>query len=329
MINDVVFYNHWHNGDIFIPKNYMVNLITQLMSRGNFKYYIHHPNSKKLLADIVDLQYLPMDSNVPDATHRVLKKDNKVYINTWVGAYFGFFKENQLHSNINIINTIWNSIYYTFQTLTDIDLHVNKLIPKDGIPTTNWEMFSIEHAKQFVREKTNIVLFCNGPSRSMQNSVSNINSMEKLIQILAEEHPNNTFVCTHKFHLEKNYNNIYFTDDIFASVTDGDINEIAYISTFCDVIVGKNSGPYIYCHTRDNINRNCTFISVSDRQSDSYLYDFYDMEARHIYFIGKKETRLHLIINQLLESPIQFPKVSAVDDIKLTQLFPILDLKNY
>jgi len=210
--------------------------------------------------------------------------------------------------------------------MMNVKIHTTKLEPQKGIPTTNWNVFDIEPAKKFVKEKMNIILFCNGPSRSEQNSISGITTMEYTIKSLARRYKNYTFVCTHKFNVEQQYTNIIFTDDIFSDVKNGDINEIAYISTFCDVIIGKNSGPYIYCHVKENIERNCTFISVSDRQSDSYIYDFYDMAAKHIYFIGKQESKLEELIDKVILNSF---KVSVVSDDQIIKLNPTLDLRNY
>ena len=45
-----------------------------------------------------------------------------------------------------------------------------------------------------------------------------------------------------------------------------DLNEISYLSTFCDVIIGKESGPFAFCTIKDNLmNENKTFINFCDR----------------------------------------------------------------
>ena len=57
-------------------------------------------------------------------------------------------------------------------------------------------------------------------------------------------------------------------------VTRCDLNEISYLSTHCDLIVGKNSGPFIYCLTQQNINNPAKrFISFNNVLVDNLLYN--------------------------------------------------------
>ena len=173
------------------------------------------------------------------------------------------------------------------------------------------------------------MLFCNGLTKSNQTTYSKINLMESAINTLALNNPEFTLICTHEITLLEEIKNVYFTDDIFANVVGGDMNEIAYLSTFCDVIIGKSSGPHIYSHVKDNINRPCVFFTISDRQSDDYLYNFYDMKAMHLFFVGKSEKSMTLFLNKLMRNEIKCPQFAVINDENLIPIQKPLDLRNF
>jgi hypothetical protein len=86
--------------------------------------------------------------------------------------------------------------------------------------------------------------------------------MSKFLIPIAENNRDVDIICTNKF--KTVLPNIKFTSDIIKSTKDTDLLEISYLSTFCDVIVGKNSGPYVFCETFTNYNNpNKTFVSFN------------------------------------------------------------------
>jgi hypothetical protein len=112
--------------------------------------------------------------------------------------------------------------------------------------------------------------------------------MDDVIVPLAQENPDITFVCTSKFDMTGVHApNIHFTDDIFKDVKDGDINEIAYLSTRAFLIMGKNSGPFMFTHIQENImDPNKIFMSMSHRSSDSYAWGVSGIGCRYYHFSG-------------------------------------------
>lgn len=73
--------------------------------------------------------------------------------------------------------------------------------------------------------------------------------MQSIIETLAVKYPTDTFVATELF--ETTMSNIYFTDSIFQK--NCDMCEISYLSTKVNVVVGKNSGPFTYANTKQNL----------------------------------------------------------------------------
>jgi hypothetical protein len=142
-----------------------------------------------------------------------------------------------------------------------IDLPQN---PLDCVPSIKWDKYDINPVQTIAEQGKRMHLFCNGKVRSFQ---SQIGSMQNIVNSLASSNPNELFICTEKF--DTSLQNVLFTDDIFH--LENDINEIAYLSTHCSTIVGKNSGPFMFTHVKDNINNpNKVFVAFSNKASDCY-----------------------------------------------------------
>ena len=74
---DIYFYNNYHNGDVFYSKEFVRDIKKQI---GLSHHYIHR-NNPSILKDFDISQikgYIPNTSSLS-------KKDNNLYINTWVG----------------------------------------------------------------------------------------------------------------------------------------------------------------------------------------------------------------------------------------------------
>lgn len=257
MITEIRILNHGHNGDVFIAKGFMQDLIRQL---PHIKFKAVNSITPKLLLDL-DLE--PFHFQIMDGGVKYGITDTSLIISTWVGAYDSIrLADSTLLGSPNWINLrrIWMEIYDNIEKFLGVTLSRNS-DPLAYVPTTNWSRYNIAPADAFVQDKKRIALFCNGPVYSHQSGVG---QMEDVISALAASIPDMTFVCTFKFAHDPRLTNIYFTDDIFAGTPYGDLNEIAYLSTHAELVVGKNSGPYIFAHVRDNIVRNnVTFISFS------------------------------------------------------------------
>ena len=283
MIHTICFFNYWHNGDVYAGKGYMQDIIGQV--RG-LKFQHAQLNSLKTMSDL-DCEHVHTDTLHPEVTAhmRYVDFDGVLYINTWVGAYGNaVIPEGQHHANWCSLYTMWMHIYDVIDQSFGVTLVRTPNIAH-YIPTTDWSKFDIAPANRFLGQHENIALMCNGLVRSTQ---SNLGLMEDVIVPLALEHPEVNFVCTSKFDISDiDVANIYFTDDIFSDVQNGDINEIAYLSTRAFLIMGKNSGPFMFTHIQENIlDPNKIFMSMSHRSSDSYAWGLSGFGCRYYHYSG-------------------------------------------
>ena len=281
MIHTICFFNFWHNGDVYSGKGYMQDIIAQMPS---MKFQHAQLNSLKTMSDL-DCAQVHTDNIDSRVVHnmRYVDLDGVLYINTWVGAYGNaVIPQGQHHANWTSLYTMWMHIYDTIEQLLSVKLERSKNLAV-YIPTTDWSKFDTAPAIRFAGPRRDIVLLCNGLVRSTQ---SNLGVLDDVVEFLAGDFPDIDFVCTTKFDTTNiKHQNIHFTDDIFAGVADGDINEIAFLSTKAFVIVGKNSGPFMFTHIQENIlDPNKIFISLSHRSSDSYAWGLSGLPCRYYHY---------------------------------------------
>jgi hypothetical protein len=223
---------------------------------------------------------LTRDLNIPvtgapenlDAKTPFYQDEGVLYINTWIGCFWDIFCE---HGGINM-NSLWHQWDKILDTInghfnTEISLRADK---ESYLPKIDFTKFDVSSIDEFLKTHTNKkILICNGPPKSGQSFSDN---MQDFINLAAEESPNIDFICTTKF--DTTLNNVLFTDDIIVDnevedkrapwedreVNNCDLQEISYLSEHCDAIVGKNSGPFVFCETYNNyMNPNKKFLSYN------------------------------------------------------------------
>jgi hypothetical protein len=132
------------------------------------------------------------------------------------------------------------------------------------------------------------VLFCNGSANSGQSGVGDFKFS---IDYLSKQFTDIAFICTHDIGL--NRDNVFYTSRMFNK--ESDLNEIAYLSTKTELIIGKNSGPFSYCQFDANMN-----------DSD-----------RRFFCFGKSLTDC---LNAGLQFPAEFKFCDQTDDRLITNI---------
>ena len=154
----------------------------------------------------------------------------------------------------------------------------------------------VERLTKIKKEYTKIVLICNGNVNSGQSL--NVD-LTNTIHMLSNSNPNILFLVTQN--IQNDNTNIVNTSEL--TNTTPDLLQISLISTFCDVIVGRASGPYCFTHTKDNLlDSSKTYVSFSFNQNEGIWYkkskakQYWDsnLDLNHIF------TTINNIINDKL-----------------------------
>ena len=186
--------------------------------------------------------------------------DDTILVNTWVGSYMGLWANTHPSyvSHQRIIGECYNNLRQQF----GIDLQLSDNV-WDYVPQIDYSVYNraaVDNCEQFLGDA---YLFCNSAVASKQSSMDN---MQKIIEHVANNHRNDTFVVTEKF--DTKLDNIVFTSDIFNNACD--LCDISYLSTKVNLIVGKNSGPFTYANIKDNLlDKNKIFVNFSHKPEDT------------------------------------------------------------
>lgn len=285
----IVFYNQFHNGDCFVGKSYVADLAAKL---GVEVAYAHN-NHPDIIKDL-GFEQLGLNNIPPmDRMSRIGESKDKetVYVNTWVGCWQGTMFPFGEHINFIRLHNIWREYFKYF----NVDFVED---PNYYLPRIDYSQYDVSGADTWLAQHAGQrhVLICNGTANSGQ---SRVGDLRHAVNRLADEHPDINFILTQKLDIQRD--NIYYTDDIFANV-ESDLNQIAYLASQCELIVGKNSGPFTYCQNAANLaNPNLTFFNLSilptDCPSGGGLYF-----ARCVHTAEVNEVRIAVMISTLLEN---------------------------
>ncbi|NDB57452.1 hypothetical protein EB001_03300 [bacterium] len=262
-MENIVFFNHWHYGDLFSTRGWVADIKRQL-PESNF-YYAHKKNPRAIidLAETLDAENNQAVLDGIDQWKRFGVDEDTILINTWVGSYMGLWPNTHPSyiSHHRIIGECYNNLRQQF----GIDLKLSNDV-WDYVPEIDYSKYNTAAVDNNSELVGNVYLFCNSAVASKQSSMDN---MKSIIEYVAENHKNDTIVATEKF--ETKLDNIFFTGDIFSDTCD--LCDISYLSTKVNLIVGKNSGPFTYANTKQNLlDKNKVFVNFSHKPEDLLPY---------------------------------------------------------
>lgn len=248
MSNDIVFFNHFHNGDIHVSREIVkkiVNKVSQIAPGTKFSY--GHSNPRNLLEDIpgltFDSQAIPF---LKDAHVNLLQDNGKLYINTWYAQqHYKYMNQYGLTMDClyaaldDTCKQVWNF------SLADISTDLSSFFP-----TIDYSKYEINSAKNWLANHPEKKIFvANGTALSGQ--AHNFNMMP-IISSLAQQHPNKTFILSNNDG-PLNYSNMVYSSSIINKSTPSDLNENSFLSSHCDIIIGRSSGASTFAMTQENL----------------------------------------------------------------------------
>lgn len=251
-MSKIVFFNHLHRGDLHTHKEFIRQIKEETVGIG--LEYLHNNPSK--LTDDLEVPRTG-EPNHLDRSTPFYQDEGVLYVNTWVACNWDLFCK---HAGINmpLLYEQWGNIFHTINSFFDTNLSL-KADMEEYLPRIDYAKLNTNSIDTYLQEKKRRILICNNVPASNQSFNYD---MADYINEYAGKTPDTDFICTNKF--VTNFDNIKFTSDIIKTASDCDLLEISYISKFCDVIIGKNSGPYVFCETYENyMDENKTFVSFN------------------------------------------------------------------
>lgn len=274
---NIYFFNNYHNGDVFYSKEFVRDIKNKI---GINHYYIHN-NDFSILKDF-DINQIRIAT--PDNSISLSKKNNDLFINTWVGqANAKYLKYNcSLKSNYLIYTDIYKSLEIQIEPINFY------------IPNVNFEKVDQLNINNFfdnIKKKT--VLVCNNNVFSGQS----VNfDFDPIINYISDIYKDVLFILTNNSNLSKQ--NVINVNNIIG-YNMKNLLEISYLSTKTDIIIGRGSGPFCFSHIEDNINNDKkTFISFTNNENEGKWVSDSESKAEQYWFNNYDND---YIINSILE----------------------------
>ncbi len=251
-------YNHLHNGDLFFSRG-LLKLLSQ-----KYEVIMYHNNNTPLFSD---LSYVEEIKGIPSEFLPETDSSQIAYngvINAWIGQGGLHYHSRQpygctFENYFEIIKDVARYLQLKISNTEDYlpEVNFNKIENFDKI-TDKMNNFKLNYRK--------IILISNGDVMSEQSV--NFNFTE-IVDELSKKYNDYLFLLTKKTSLINE--NVIYTESITQTLPD--LLQISLISLFCDVIIGRDSGPYCFTHVKDNIlNPNKKYICFSNNKQSGIFY---------------------------------------------------------
>ncbi len=272
LYNEIIFYNHFGNGDIFTAREFVRRLI-KIYPEIKFKFA--HPKDPALLEDIQGLEFCSLDDNCK--THQpVYIQGDTAYFNTWIGQHNKYVEPGIVCSLDNFVR-----LYNDNLSKLGLDFRFSGYDLFQYIPTIDYSSLDsiyIRRIDNFCTKNPQIVLISNGDVQS--NQAENFN-FDPVIERMCVDFPDCSFVATNPSSIIQP--NLYNTTDIIRKENGSDLREISYLSLRCDIIIGRSSGAYVYAQVKENyLNPYKKFIAFTYATKGGHMA-FFDVPAKRYW----------------------------------------------
>ncbi len=269
-MRNIIFFNHFNNGDIHVSRNFVKFLISKIKSiHSDTKFFYTHKNDPNLLNDIEDLSYDGSYlKNVKSHYSDIEEHQGNLYLNTWYGS--------QQMAHLNKYGITFDCLYGVFSNLAEkFKVSLDEEDPYIFFPSIDYTGFYISQAQKFVegleKYSNKMILVANGLAKSGQAADFNLS---QVALDLSKKYKGLVFVLTNK-NCEPivSNDNIFYSQDIIKKHQGSDLNENSYLSTYAEMIVGRSSGVFSFSFVTKNLfNRSIDFISFSNLSEKTIKY---------------------------------------------------------
>jgi len=296
----------------------MIKDISKIHPDTNFFYY--HKNPPECILDIENLQHIPYNEMKTGDIHRIrfYAEGDDIYINTWIGCWkiscvndmmvhpqneFRYIEVEPGGCTISGNEVLYQDTYDDMLNYFGIKLELpstNECIPR--IDYSHYHIKEIDKHIEETKDKFRKRIFIsNGITLSGQSLNFNF---DQIIYDVAPLYPDCAFYMTSEVpYSQELLPNVYNTRNIIGY--DGcDLNENSYLSTKCDYIVGRASGPFAFSLVQENyMDKNKTICVISNNKFEGFWYDGGEVQYDWINTSGWTEniTTMSIVKDKLIE----------------------------
>lgn len=255
----VVFFNYYHNGDIHVSRGFVRHIIDKVKQiDSSIEFFYAHRNAVDLINDIPDLKYDSSALSVirDDHANPLVQGDN-IYINTWYAQqHFRYMNRYGI-----TMDSLYSALDDSCKSVWGFSLKDISDDPSIFYPTIDYSKYQIGTAKLWLDKHPEKKIFvANGHAQSGQ---AHNFTMSILIEEIARRHPDKTFILSNQ-ESSINLHNVFQSSNIINK-NGSDLNENAFITEYCDTIIGRASGVFTFALTQNNVfKRQCKFLVFSN-----------------------------------------------------------------
>lgn len=238
MYNQVLFYNHFGAGDVYESREFIKEWMRLVPANS---YHYSHGKDPRILKDIERLHFKEVTQHMDPMRGVWDDLNGNLYVNTWIGRD-GRYVLPGIGCTVEKLYQMHNDLLRVY------DLGQLAGQPINYIPDIDYYQYDLVECNKFMGT-------CNGETKVfIDNGLVQSNQAENfdfspIIEAVAKNHLKKKFIITHQF--PTSVPNIFFTSEI-TRVEKFDLNEVSYLSVFCDVLIGRNSGPHVFTQNRTN-----------------------------------------------------------------------------
>lgn len=256
-LNKIYFYNYYGNGDLHVGRE-VVKAMQKLFPTAKCVYA--HKRDVKILSDLnldfIKLEELPGEHCKTDKEWDYDENEKILYCNLWYGACAKRY--------LNMFSTSIKTIFEVYKN--EMDRLFKYKVPgnyQDLIPKIDYSKFPLVKSidNWIAKYKRGMcVLVINAMPTSGQSDRTNWNQM---ISELAKSFRTVSFIITNSEYGKVGAPNLVYFRDITGN-NGNDLNEIAYLSQFMDIIMNRAQGPNTFCLNQDTFKERRCFINVTN-----------------------------------------------------------------
>jgi len=235
--NKIRLFNCYGHGDLYSTREFIKELVDAFPEK-DIEY--SHGKNERIFADIMGLIYSKIDSSCDNAKGKY-SVGNTLYINTWVGRNGKYVTPGNTVSITNIKN-LFNE---EMKNIHSFDKGINEYIPQ-----VDFSKFNIKPINKFLEKRRNVTLIFISNCIAQSSQAENFD-FDPIIERLCDEFPHFDFITTNGTLVVKD--NLHYSIDITQSEDGFDLNELSYLSTYCNPIIGRGSGAYCFAMNKENV----------------------------------------------------------------------------
>ncbi len=275
MIKEIIFYSNVHLGDLHLARPFIKWFADNFVE---VKVKFDHNYSPKVFKDIKNVEFSDFGwhDKLPREGDIFCNDEEGIYIfNTW--AYSGGLNIGCNYIALqNLFKKYFNFLISKDERFQHISFpsQIEAFVPKIDFTSDQINKNYIDHFFKDAKWHKKIYVSNNYVASKQADNFN----MNQLILEISNKFPDTLLILSNKIDplLLDSLNIIYAQDLVDSKVTDNfDMLEQSYISTFCDIILGRNSGPFTFAEVDEN--RNKTWITM--------LYSHINYDAFNLFNI--------------------------------------------